>query len=228
MSRHAWILIYIICIVSGVQAFEKDETTVGLWNMNEGVGTVLKDESGNNIDLKLYITSEKKNAAKPKWVVTPKGRGVIFRAEDEWQFSSRSVKLSNQVSFEAWLKPVKNGKAMGLYQSMIYKKNGYRINLSKSLNVVFLLNGKGYESGLSSKTTLKSGEWVHIACTYDSEIVRIYINGKLDSEKEMPGYDLSETTYSTLGYTGGSPYFNGIIDEIRISEIALNEFMLEE
>lgn len=202
----------------------RDQNTVALWNLNEGKGTELHDLSGNNIKFRLHKgdPTTKDNPA-PKWTTTPGGKGLLFRAEDRRQYTAGTPKLTDKLTIEMWIKPVKNGKRMGIYQAMNYKKNGFRINLSNNLKVGFCLNGKGNEIGLNSKQPLKSGEWSHVACTYDGKMAKIYINGKLDVEKEMPGYDLS-AKYASLGYTGGTPFFNGIIDSVKISNTPLSNF----
>lgn len=228
MRKSTMRLVTIVCAIFGVmqsvKGFEKDQNTVGLWNLNEGKGMVLHDISGNDINLHLYAPADKKENPVPKWIATPGGQGVLFRAEDGRQFNGKAPKLKDQLTFEAWIKPVNNGKRMGLYQAMSYQTRGYRINLATDLKVNFLLNGKKLETALRSKTALNSGEWAHVACTYDGKTAKIYINGKLDAEKELPGYDLSNVKYSTLGYTGGTPYFNGIIDSIKISNTPLTDF----
>lgn len=229
MKKRSMQLLTIICTIFGllqaVNGVEKDTDTIGLWNFNEGKGTVLYDESDNKINFKLYPqAADKKKTSAPKWVSTPAGNGLLFRAEDGRQYHAKAEKLKDQLTFEIWFKPVKNGKRMGLFQAMTYKKKGYRIGLSKNLKIHFSLDGKGHETSVNSKSALKSGAWSHIACTYDGKIAKIYINGKLDNEKDLPEYDLSSVKYSIIGYTGGTPYFNGIVDSIKISNKPLINF----
>jgi hypothetical protein len=206
-------------------ALELDEHTVGLWNFNEGTGTVIHDQSSGKND--LHISGAPKGKAKPttpKWVVTPDGQGLLFRAEDRKRLGGRAVKLTNQVTCEMWLKPVKYGKSMGLYGAMQYCKNGFRTGLGGDLKIYFNLEGKGKEIGVKSKQALKSGEWSHVACTYDGQVAKVYINGKLDNERALVGYDLSGVFGAQFGYTGGTPYFNGILDSLKVSDIALSDF----
>ncbi len=206
-------------------AMELDEHTVGLWNFDEGAGTVVKDLSAGRNDLRISGSSaDKAKPATPKWVVTPAGQGLLFRAEDRNRLGSRSVKLTNQVTCEMWLKPVKYGKSMGLYGAMNYTKNGFRTGLGADLRVYFSLNGNGKEIGVKSTQALKSGEWTHVACTYDGQAAKIYLDGKLDNEKTLVGYDLSGPTYAQFGYTGGTPFFNGVIDSLKLSDVALTDF----
>jgi hypothetical protein len=214
-----------VAACSFCSAMELDEHTVGLWNFDEGSGTVIHDQSSGKTD--LHIAGAPKGKAKPttpKWVVTPAGQGLLFRAEDRKRLGSRAVKLTNQVTCEMWLKPVKYGKSMGLYGAMNYRKCGFRTGLGSDLKVYFSLDGNGKEIGAKSKQALKSGEWAHVAGTYDGETAKIYINGKLDNEKKLAGFDLSGVSYAQFGYTGGTPFFNGVIDSIKLSDVALNDF----
>jgi hypothetical protein len=79
----------LFCCIQSVKGFEKDIHTVGLWNLDEGKCTVLHDTSGNDLDFHLSIPVGKKDAPKPKWVITPGGKGLLFRTEDGRQFGDR-------------------------------------------------------------------------------------------------------------------------------------------
>lgn len=204
---------------------EKDSNTVGLWNFNEGAGTVIHNAVDKRHDMRIAGT--RRNGPKnvtPKWVVTPDGKGLLFRAEDRNRLGGRALELKNKVTLEIWLKPVKYGKRMGFYGAMNYRKGGFRTGFDKSLKTGMTLNGNGKEIGVKSKQSLKSGEWYHVAYTYDGTTAKVYINGKLDNEKNLPGYNLFGVKYAQLGYTGGTPYFNGVIDSIKISNVVLTDF----
>lgn len=67
--------------------------------------------------------------------------------------------------------------------------------------------------------------WIHIAVTYDSETIRMYINGELDIEEHL---EMELDTRTTFGAIGRIPaysddWFEGYIDDVRIYDIALSE-----
>jgi hypothetical protein len=81
------------------------------------------------------------------------------------------------------------------------------------------------------------GSWHHIATTYDadSDISKIYINGipVLTDTRAKLGIDIGDIDklYIGKGHTGEdtSPkYFNGIIDDVKIFDIALSEQEIED
>ncbi|MDA3802876.1 MAG: LamG domain-containing protein [Patescibacteria group bacterium] len=74
-------------------------------------------------------------------------------------------------------------------------------------------------------TTISSGSWYHVFLLYDgSGNYKIYLNGSLDSAWPNLGTsdDLGAVRYIGM-FTGGSRYFNGSIDDVRIYNRALSE-----
>jgi hypothetical protein len=96
-----------------------------------------------------------------------------------------------------------------------------------------------------STRPVELGRWTHVAVTYDGQVVRIYINGRLDAQYASPGRIRSTEAPLVIGnyfdprllttFSGDlrmgsgvdpTPYyaFSGLIDELRISNRARLEF----
>ena len=76
-----------------------------------------------------------------------------------------------------------------------------------------------------SKTPVTDGKWHHIAATYDGKTSRIYIDGKLNSEKisdtKIPlQHNDVDIRIGQLAFPEPSPhehaFFDGLIDEVRV------------
>lgn len=105
------------------------------------------------------------------------------------------------------------------------------------------------EAGLTraffSNRQVEIGRWVHVAATYDGEVVRIYVNGQLDGQyatqgkvRPTPAPVMIGNMFDPrwLGSFGGdlrieqaiddTPYysFTGLIDELRVSNRARADF----
>jgi hypothetical protein len=87
----------------------------------------------------------------------------------------------------------------------------------------------GYISRETGAITDYEGEWIHVAATYDGSIsasgIKIYINGeRADVTSTTSGtYVAMENTSRdvVIGSYTSTYYFDGFIDEIRISNIVL-------
>jgi len=75
----------------------------------------------------------------------------------------------------------------------------------------------GCTSFLGPSSSLAAGEWVHVAATYDGAIIKIYKDGVLANSAAHSG-DVSEMNYIFFGASSGT--FDGVIDEVRIWDIA--------
>ncbi len=95
---------------------------------------------------------------------------------------------------------------------------------------IFLYNENLNSLLLKSTFELELNKWYHIVATWDSENVKLYINGELNNTMAnsigevrntdgglVIGAQLSEKYNDSLGYVG----FNGIIDLVRVYNRAL-------
>ena len=81
--------------------------------------------------------------------------------------------------------------------------------------------------------SFKTGEWVHIACTYDHQSLTLYVNGNLLAQKAYSaniyygnrGFSLGEVTNS---YFGGTHYLGGMMDEVRIWNYARSQNQIQQ
>ena len=74
--------------------------------------------------------------------------------------------------------------------------------------------------GVISATTITNGVWYHIAIVRSSGTVKIYIDGTADVNTVASSADLSLPILYIGGHHVVDEFFNGYLDEIRISSIA--------
>ena len=71
----------------------------------------------------------------------------------------------------------------------------------------------------------EDGEWYHLAITVGKSIAALYIDGtQLGTDKPLVNLVLSDTGRNlSIGSAGNSWYFDGIIDEVAVFNVALSE-----
>ncbi len=116
--------------------------------------------------------------------------------------------LNGAMTLEAWIN-VSGPSAVNQY---IFHKyiggSGYRMLVTNTMKLGFLINGTSYESSQILSTT----RWYHIAWVISaSGAASLYINGELDSYYSAAGFP---TAHNDSLYIGRG--FNGFIDEVRV------------
>jgi hypothetical protein len=182
------------------------------------------------------------------WVGQPvydagvKGKAARFRSKDTYLVAS-----SPELNMNGW-----DGMTVSLWVlSTGHTLYGHVINrgpLSTDKPGAFeLAIGHGYGKGVfvvqngSTCPTVVAGpgnlplnQWCHIVGTYDGEMMRYYVDGKLEKETriaasrtpiaEGPDTKLVIGNMSRIPFIGWSDmYFNGLVDEVRIYKRALTE-----
>ena len=110
-----------------------------------------------------------------------------------------------------------------------YSGNGrgreYRLSLNREglLRSWFSVDGTlNNVRVLESKTPVPKNEWVHVATTYDGQLMRLFIGGDMVAEKAIRGRP-AQLGYQNIAIGGNNccdgyyEVFNGLIDEVRIS-----------
>ncbi len=184
---------------------------VGYWAFDEGTGTTATDSSGNSNNGVLFNS--------PVFTVGQMGNAVSLNGVNQYvQVSPTSgLNLSNAITLAAWVNPTD----LSSYRNVVNKgaagSRGFGMNIiSGALNFV---NVGGAD--VTSTVTLSTNAWQHIAITWnaDTSEVKFYKNGTLaqtiisSSAVVVP----TDTDVLVVGrWLGGTSYFNGLIDDVRI------------
>ena len=227
--KYFFITIGVLALLGGMLANAAvDENTVAVWLFEEGAGDVVKDASGNGHDGEFE--------GKPKWVKAKFGGGLEFPGNDGGYVvveSTKKLELET-LSIEAWVK-VEEGT--GKWQGIVCKQEAgcgnrnYGIWVHVDKHVLHSEIGANGACGFSidATTDITDNKWHHLAFTYDGKMGRAYVDGEL--EIEAPN---GTTFQSTDPITIGVPNLNnanglkGVIDEIRISNVARTEAEIKE
>ena len=207
---------------------EVDKNTVAVWLFDEGAGDVVKDVSGNGHDGEF--------AGKPKWVKAEFGGGLEFPGDGSGYVVVKSTKKLEleTLSIEAW---VKVEESTGKWQGIVCKQQAgcgnrnYGIWVHVDQSVLHSEIGANGACGfaMDATTDITDNKWHHLAFTFDGKMGRAYVDGEL--EIEAPN---GTTFQSADPITLGVPNLNnanglkGIIDEIRISNVARTEAEIQE
>ncbi len=143
---------------------------------------------------------------------------------------------SPTITIEAWIKA--DAWATNIWENTIVSKEGWatgeqgynlRCGANGNLNFIF---GDGTWHDVASGPVMTAGRWYHVAGTYDGTTLRVYING-VEMNSLTYTSSISASTYNLnigrMAYTPGGPrYFDGMIDEVRVWNVALPQSSIKE
>jgi|CXWL01.1.fsa_nt_gi predicted metal-binding protein len=193
---------------------------VGHWHFDESSGTVALDASSNS--LTAVTTAAWASGGKIGGAVSLDGGQRVTPID------SPALTATTALTLSAWI----NTKRTSPDQRILEygATNGgtfldYNINLRETNRVVrFELGGvTGEPEGV---TSVPLNTWVHVAGTYDGAMARIYINGVQDVAGAASGSITHNNNRINIGYrydgTTYNKFFNGMLDEVRVYNIALS------
>ena len=200
---------------------EADEHTVALWHFNEGSGDTVYDHTKNGNNGSRYGAN---------WTDGKFGKGLKFDGVDDYVEVLDDENLDfgfGDFTAELWINPY------SLNDNYVFCKRsggepskniGYHIHIYHDGNLQ--LGIKTNDSTESYVTTtngdlLKTNIWQHLTLVRGGGNIKGYLNGELLGITEDISGNISNSYSLKIGGANWSnQYFNGGIDEIRISNIA--------
>ena len=207
------------------------------WSFDDGAGSannnavVIDEISGSNGAISLGSTGNTSLAQAWQDSANCKaGQCLDFDGADDWVSAadSDSLDITGPITISAWIKP----ETLSGYDTIISKRDAAAIEANYALRtyndeIQFYWANSGWQVKTTSAANLTTGEWYHLAATYDGSTVNIYKNGSLENSTCTNGTCnlplLADTNGLTLGRAGdyASEYFDGLIDEVRVYEKVL-------
>ena len=189
---------------------------VAAYAFNEGTGTTVNDSSGNGNNGTIT------NAT---WTTSGKyGDGLVFNGTNALVTipDAASLHLTTGMTLEAWVNP---SSVTSTFRDVIYKGND-----NYWLEATSVYSGEpaaGATLGSSDVATygtaaLATSTWTFLTETYNGSTLALYVNGKQVSSLAQTGNILTSTNPLQIG--GDSiygQYFQGMIDEVRVYNVAL-------
>jgi len=135
--------------------------------------------------------------------------------------SSAGLSFPNKCSFEAWVKPTKQ-QSVKIVQKGDWDGCGLGQDLYKGFQASIYLGNfnnamVNWGSGQPALNT-----WYHLAGVYDGTTLSLYVNGVLKNSMAVPSVLVNNSRTVSIGSdNGGQKFFQGLIDEVSIWNIAL-------
>ena len=197
-----------------------DENTIALWHFDEGSGSTAFDETKNDNDGTLMPAS-------PTWVTGQSGNAsdlaLEFDGEDDYVEvpDSDSLDITDEITIEAWV----YWKGFNNYQVILQKRgspHAYELLLTSTGKIYGYIHDGAWYGGTSTNA-VPTNTWTHVAMTYDGSVIKYFINEVEDPTiySHTGSIDVNNNPIYIGIWNDASKYpFNGIIDEVRISNIA--------
>ena len=191
------------------------------FSFNAGSGTTATDSSGNGNTGTLANTT---------WALGKFGNALSFNGGNSVVSvpDAASLHLTSAMTLEAWVESTGSNTS---WTDLIYKgDDNYYLSGSSWPNNVpaageTLARGPAQVFGAS---VLPLNAWVHLAVTYDGSTMRLYVNGTEVSSTPATGNLVTSANPLTIG--GDSiygQYFRGLIDEVRVYNLALTPAQIQ-
>ena len=136
----------------------------------------------------------------------------------------------DELTIEAWFKP--NSFPAGhppIARKGSVAESGWGFDTPGGKIRGFVYTAPGAAAVAQGTTVMKEDTWHHVAMVYDGDEVRIYLDGELDGEVARSG-DINENEASVwIGKKANENiWIDGMLDEIRILNIAITEEQIQE
>lgn len=211
-----------------------DNYTQGLWHLNEISGNLIDSSSnGNNLNL---TSGSPVYGQFGKFSTALRFTGTDAKYINDGQ--QTGLDITGDITIEAW---VYKTQAAVSYEVIVGKwqevdnHRSYALLVGPNNRARFWLSSNGRTDGVATieaNSVLPLNQWVHLAGVYNGSNLYIFQNGALTSSTPYNGGIVNKQAFLAIGNAeslgGSQSFFNGLIDEARVSNIArwTNSFTL--
>ncbi|MFQ5981544.1 MAG: LamG domain-containing protein [Candidatus Heimdallarchaeota archaeon] len=152
--------------------------------------------------------------------------GINFEGEDDYISipDAPNLRLGQTMTIEAWLKissyPSDWARIIGKGDNT---RRNYGLWLKSDGHILWQIFSPGGSIDLESNSICQIGTWYYVAASYNSTHLKIYIDGTLDKSAAYPQVPYTSDDPVTIGYSGYHHYYEGLLDEVRILNVALTD-----
>lgn len=223
--RNGLIILVVIASLISLPISAQDRHTVGLYTFESISGNVLEDISGTENDGE--VTGAELGSGRFQ-------KCLVFGGDLAGDFveipDNETIDLTDGLTVEMWLYLNADSSAggQGVTKGATYKV-GPRSDLQAELRIATTQVAWG-SALILSETNLPLHRWIHIAGTYDANSGegKLYIDGVIDSEVDIGGGNIVPNDNPLWLGWGGTPFLDGRLDEVRISNIARSQSEIKQ
>lgn len=204
-------------------AINDDKALMLYFPFDNDAGGTVKDVSGNNLEGTLEGAVLSKDG---------KIGGCVYLEDSETFVEVEAVPeldITDELTIQAWFFPEESqGDSNLMGRRSAANVGGYCLQWSAQFTgapqIETWINIGGWQ-GSRNKQTIKPAleEWHHVASTYDGDMIRQYIDGKLDVEFKPPNGEINsiEVVFRIGKAQTGLDGMVGYVDEVAIYNRAL-------
>jgi len=207
----------------------RPQNMVALWVFDEGSGDTAGDSSGNGNDGELMEGTE--------WVNGVFGTALRFDGVDDYVevAHSDSLDITEAITIVAWAKyeAIPDHEQLLLDKGPVGGGSQYYLAYQPNEDAYFLnFDGEiGWHAGDNfNSPPMTDTEWHHVVTTFDTTTgtIKVYLDGVCDEHTTDDVLASKDPDHLVIGaarflQTNAAYYFNGIIDELAIFNVALTE-----
>jgi len=194
-----------------------DQNYVGVWHLLEDPPGQIYDSTSNDFDGTLYGSMNSDDQVKGKI-----DGSLDFDGNDDYIVCGDKGSFQDEITLSFWVKirirtPPGTTDIMGKgYEYKIYQdaSTGGRLTFTVYTSTTTWMS--------SAVGSFPIQTWIYVAAKYDGVHTYIYVNSTRYNERELTGA-IYQSSYDLEFCKRGSSYFNGSLDEIRISNTSRSD-----
>jgi LruC domain-containing protein len=217
----------VIIPIKPLGPFEVDQYTMGLWHIDDGSGNIVSDSSPyyNNGTI----------VKSPTWTNGKFDGALDFHGVGQWKSDSDVVKvphsssldITGNISIEAWVKTDSSNNYLWIVDKYEHNNStnrdyGYSFMMTSGRIRLTIYSGSNI-GDLYGKKRYDDNKWHYVAGVFNGTHMMLYGDCELDNIKPYSYPPQSSWRMLSIGKRlsgwGGFGPFDGIIDEVRISNV---------